>query len=261
MGFLEQILKEKKAIVRDLKGKRPLREVMKMTVGKEKRPFFEQFSERFPGETRIIAEVKKASPSKGILAGDLDPAKLVREYEEGGARAISVITEEKYFKGSLAYIGEAKKMTSLPLLRKDFIVDDYEIHEAKAAGADALLLIGEALDQHQIKDYLDIAHSIDIDVLMEIHSLRTYEKLAGLKGYLLGINNRNLQTLGVDLDLSQEFLSKIPATYPVIIESGIETRADIEAFLEKGVSGFLVGTSLILSGSPREKLEELRGTR
>jgi indole-3-glycerol phosphate synthase len=261
MGFLEQILKEKKAIVKDLKSKRPLREVIKMAEGKEKRPFFEQFSGRFPDDVRIIAEVKKASPSKGLLTKDLDLGRLVREYEEGGARAISVITEEKYFKGSLAYIGEAKKMSSLPVLRKDFIVDDYEIHEAKAAGADAVLLIGEALDQPQIKDYLDIANSIDIDVLMETHSLRTYEKIAGLKGYLLGINNRNLQTLGVDLSISHEVLSSVPMTHPVIIESGIETRADIEAFLEKGVSGFLVGTSLILSGSPREKLEELRGTR
>jgi indole-3-glycerol phosphate synthase len=259
MTFLEQVLREKKALVKDLKSKRPLREVMKMAAGKEKRPFVERFSERFSGEVKIIAEVKKASPSRGTLAIDLDLARLVRDYEEGGATAISVITEEKYFKGSLAYIAEAKRATSLPVLRKDFLVDEYEIYEAKAAGADALLLIGEALDEYQIRDYLQIARSIDIDVLMEVHSLKTYEKVADLKGYLLGINNRDLESLKVDLELSPEILDNIPSDLSVVIESGIETRHDIETFMKLGVSGFLIGTSLILSGSPREKLQELRG--
>jgi indole-3-glycerol phosphate synthase len=259
MGFLEQILMEKKAAVKELKSKMSLREVVRMAAGKEKRPFFEQFSRRFPDDVRIIAEVKKASPSRGVLAGDLDVAKLMREYEEGGARAISVITEEKYFKGSLTYIAEAKRVTSLPVLRKDFIVDEYEIYEARAAGADAVLLIGEALDRYQAKDYLEIAQSIDLDVLMEVHSLATYEKIADLKGYLLGINNRDLKSLKVDLSTSREILDSIPSDFPVVIESGIDTRQDIESFVGRGVSGFLIGTSLILSSSPREKLRELRG--
>jgi indole-3-glycerol phosphate synthase len=259
MTFLKEVLEHKKALVKELKSKTPLREMKQMATRAGKRPFFEQFSGRFPEDIRIIAEVKKASPSRGILSGELDLSGLLRDYEEGGAKAISMITEEKYFKGSLTYLEEAKKMTSLPVLRKDFIVDEYEIYEARAAGADAVLLIGEALGENQIKEYLEIAGSIDLDVLMEIHSLRTYEKIADLRGYLLGINNRNLGSLKVDLAVSQEILDSIPLDSPVVIESGIETRRDIESFMGRGVSGFLVGTSLILSGSPREKLQELRG--
>jgi indole-3-glycerol phosphate synthase len=259
MTFLEQVLREKKVLVKDLKTRRSLHEIKTMVTRVEKRPFFKQFSERFPGEVKIIAEVKKASPSRGVLASDLDLAGLLKDYTEGGAKAISVITEEKYFKGSLAYVADAKRMTSLPVLRKDFIVDDYEIYEARAAGADAVLLIGEALDKNQIQEYLEIALSIDLDVLMEVHSLRTYEKVADLKGYLLGINNRDLENLKVDLSVAREILDSIPSDFPVIIESGIETRPDIESFMGRGVSGFLIGTSFILSGSPREKLQELRG--
>ncbi len=259
MTFLEQVLREKKALVKELKSKRPLREVVKMAEGKEKRPFFKEFSERFPAEVRIIAEVKKASPSKGVLAEDLNVAEIVREYEGGGAKAISVITEEKYFKGTLSYIEDAKKAGFIPVLRKDFVVDEYEIYEAKAAGADALLLIGEALDKNQISDYVEIAREVGIDILLEVHGVRTYEKVGDLKGYLLGINNRDLENLGVDLSLSREVLKNIPSDLPVIIESGIETRHDIETFMEWGVSGFLVGTSLVSSGSPRERLRELRG--
>lgn len=259
MTFFEKVLNEKKELVKALKGKMPLEELKKTTFGIEKRSFFETFSQRFPKEVKIIAEVKKASPSKGVLIDDLDLHGLLNDYEKGAASAISVITEETYFNGSIAYVSEAKNVTGLPVLRKDFIVDEYEIYQAKAAGADAVLLIGEALSAHQIAEYLEIARQIDIDVLLEIHSMKTYEKISDLKGFILGINNRNLETLVVDLAVSHEVINSIPANLPVIVESGIEGREHIENFMERGVSGFLIGTSLIVSGDPCKKLKELCG--
>ncbi|MCX5815712.1 MAG: indole-3-glycerol phosphate synthase TrpC [Proteobacteria bacterium] len=259
MTFLEKVLNEKRELVKALKGKMPLEELKKMTYGIEKRSFFKTFSQRFPKEVKVIAEVKKASPSKGVLACDLDLPGLLMDYEKGGASAISVITEETYFNGSIAYIPEAKMITDLPILRKDFVVDEYDIYQAKAAGADAVLLIGEALSAHQIAEYLEIARQLDIDVLLEVHSLKTYEKIADLEGFILGINNRNLETLKVDLAVSHEVINGIPANLPVIVESGIERREHIETFMERGVSGFLIGTSLIVSGDPCKKLKELCG--
>lgn len=259
MTFLRQVIEEKKALVRDLKTARPLRELRKMIDAIEKRPFYDTFGGRSPEVTRIIAEVKKASPSRGLMVPDLDIPRLVAAYEEGGASAVSVITEEKHFQGSLAYVALAKQAASLPILRKDFIVDEYELYQSKAFGADALLLIGEALDPFQISDYLAMTKGIDIDVLMEIHSLKTYEKVAGLKGFILGINNRNLETLKVDLTISDSILGELPKDQPVIIESGIEKRDDIERFMKLGAYGFLIGTSLVLSADPVAKLKELRG--
>jgi indole-3-glycerol phosphate synthase len=259
MTFLKKVLEEKKRVVKDSKVKIPLSELKRMMTEVKKKPFYQVFCRRFPEDVKIIAEVKKASPSKGILIDDLNLPELLMDYEKGGASVISVITEEKYFNGSLAYMAEAKKIVNLPILRKDFIVDDYEIYEAKAFGADAVLLIGEALDVNQIAEYLDIAREIDIDVLLEIHSMKTYEKIADLEGYILGINNRNLETLKVDLAVSYEIIKNIPESLPVIVESGIEDRGHIVDFMKQGVSGFLIGTSLIVSGNPGNKLRQLQG--
>ena len=259
MTFLEKVLEEKKRVVKDSKAKASLSELKQMMTEVKKRPFYQVFYGRFPEEVKIIAEVKRASPSKGVLIDDLDLPGLLIDYEKGGASALSILTEEKYFNGSLAYISEAKKVTGLPILRKDFIVDEYEIYQAKAVGADAVLLIGEALDAHQIAEYLEIAGLIDIDVLLEVHSMKTYEKIADLEGYILGINNRNLETLKVDLAVSDEIIRNIPESLPVVVESGIEDRGHIEHFVKQGVSGFLIGTSLIVSSDPCKKLMELRG--
>lgn len=237
----------------------PLADIIKKISGIRKRPFYETFSRRYPEKINIIAEVKKASPSKGTLVDNPDLQELLVSYEHGGASAVSILTEEKYFKGSLDYIPFARKVVDLPLLRKDFIVDEYEIYQAKAAGADAVLLIGEALDIVEITRYLEIAGQIDIDVLLEIHSLNTYKKIAHLEGFILGVNNRNLETLKVDLSISHRIIRNIPESLPVIVESGIEERRHIEEFMKYGVSGFLIGTSLILSEDPGKKLREMCG--
>lgn len=257
--FLDEVLREKKKRVKEWKSSVPLNELKARMRDVEKRPFYETFAERDPKEVKIIAELKKASPSRGILKADFDPAKIVKEYEAGGAKAVSVITEEKYFQGALDFIPLCKKNTALPILRKDFIVDEYEIYQAKAYGADAVLLIGEALEKAQIQEYLKVAEEINIDVLLEVHSMKTYEKAADFSGFILGINNRDLKTLKIDLAVSREIIRHIPSNLAVIIESGIEERKHIEAFMSLGVSGFLIGTSLMKAENPVEKLKELRG--
>ncbi|OPY64553.1 MAG: Indole-3-glycerol phosphate synthase [Syntrophorhabdus sp. PtaU1.Bin050] len=260
MTFLEKVAAEKKAAVDALKKRTPLAELKeKIDLNKDRRPFFGTFSKRFSGEVKIIAEVKRASPSRGLLRSDLNVGKLAQAYEAGGASAISVITEERHFMGSLASIKEAKKAAGLPVLRKDFIIDPYELYESKVYGADAVLLIGEMLERGRIEEYLGVAQELMLDVLFEVHSMRTYEKARGLTGFILGVNNRNLETLDVDLQTGFRIIEEIPEDYPIIVESGIEGRKQIEAFMEKGVSGFLIGTSLVLSEDPAGKLKEFRG--
>jgi indole-3-glycerol phosphate synthase len=264
MTFLDEIVRQKRLKLKDLKEKTPIAEI-EAAIGHQekaylqKRPFFEPFSERSNGEVRVIAELKQASPSRGEFHWHLSFEEMIDAYTEGGAYAISVITEESHFHGDIKSIMAAKERTNLPILRKDFIVDAYEIYESKALGADAVLLIGEALEEKELKDMLSIAKGIDIDVLLEIHSLKTYEKIAGLNGFVLGINNRDLRSLKVDITTANKLLEELPKDLPVIIESGIETRHDILGFLEKGVSGFLIGTALVASEDPVKKLYELRG--
>jgi indole-3-glycerol phosphate synthase len=255
--FLNEVLKEKKIKVKAWKSQCPIAELKERIKLVEKRPFKDIFSKRGVKEVKIIAEIKRSSPSKGELKRDLDIPSLLGAYTNGGAAAISVITEEKYFSGSLAFLERARTLTTLPLLRKDFIVDEYEIYQAKAFGADALLLISEALERGQIKEYLQLAKEIDLDVLIEIHSMKSYEKIADLDNFLLGINNRDLYSLKIDLSTSEEILKDIPKEVTVVIESGIKDRDDIERFLKIGVSNFLIGTNLVLSDDPEKMLKEL----
>lgn len=257
--FLTEVVKEKKVIVKEKKLKYPVSLLREQLALVEKRPFINAFSKRGFKDVKIVAEIKKASPSLGELKKDFNLESLVKAYNDGGAAAISVITEEKYFLGSLSFLEKARKLTSLPLLRKDFIVDDYEIYEAKAFGADAVLLISEALEKEQIREYLHLANEIDIDVLIEVHSIKSYEKLAGLSNFLLGVNSRDLYSLKIDLSISEEIVTNIPKEQTVVIESGIKNRMDIERFLNIGVANFLVGTNLVLSENPIEMLRELKG--
>ncbi|MCX8022081.1 MAG: indole-3-glycerol phosphate synthase TrpC [Syntrophorhabdaceae bacterium] len=259
MTFLERIVFEKKEKVKFLKSTVPISELEMKGRDKEKRAFFEVFSRREKTEVKIIGEVKRASPSKGVLVEDLDLIRLVDAYIRGGVRAISIITEERYFMGSLGYLEEVKRLTGLPVLRKDFIVDEYEIIESKASGADAILLIGEALEREQIRRFLNIAREIDVDVLLEIHGIETFKKVSDMEGYILGINSRDLHTMEVDMDIPKRLLKEIPDDMPVVVESGIKTRGDIEGFMGYGVSGFLIGTTLMTSVDPAEKIRELKG--
>ncbi len=259
MTFLEKIIKEKKEEIEGIKRQRPKEELMAQASDMKKRPFSKLFSQRFPQEVKIIAEVKRASPSMGVINNSFTHEELIRSYTEGGAYALSIITEKRYFNGEKGIIKQVRDLTGLPILRKDFIVDTYEIYESKALGADCVLLIAEAADKEFLKDCLYIAREVDLDCLLEVHSLYAFEKVADLDGFVLGINNRDLKTLKVDIHKGQHVLGSIPSNMPVIIESGIEKRQDIEEFIRKGASGFLIGTALMRSGDPKKKLEELRG--
>lgn len=257
--FLETVLKEKKAKVKEWKASTPVSELKERMQDVEKRPFYNVFSKRGEKTVKIIAEVKKASPSMGLLKEDFNVEQLVSAYNEGGSAAISVITEEKFFSGNILLLTEVRKLTSLPILRKDFIVDDYEIYQAKAFGADSILLIAEALERSQLSDFAALAKEIGLDVLIELHSLKSYEKLLDIKDFLLGINNRDLYSLKIDLSTSEKILRHIPEDQKVVIESGIKDRKDIERFIQLGVSNFLIGTNLVLSENPAMMLKMLNG--
>ncbi len=259
MTFLQQIAEEKRMMVEGKKKYGSLERLQERAKAGNKRPFHAVFHSRQRKDGKIIAEIKKASPSRGILKKDLNVTVLARQYQQGGASAVSVITESKHFMGSLGFIPLVKRVTSLPVLRKDFIVDPYELYESKAYGADAVLLIGEMLEPAEIDEFLVTARTLDLDVLLEVHSRETYEKVAAMKGFLLGINNRNLETMKVDLGTTASLLPLVPPDTPVIVESGIEERDHVKRFVDRGVSGFLIGTSLVLADDPVRKLRELRG--
>jgi indole-3-glycerol phosphate synthase len=211
------------------------------------------------GDIRLIAEVKKASPSKGVIREDFDPVKIARTYEESGASCISVLTEKKFFHGSLGYLSGIRKAVDIPLLRKDFIIDEYQIFEARAAGADAILLIAACLDRRQMEDFLGVAAGIGLDVLVESHTYKELDKslLAGVK--LVGINNRDLNTFRVDLKTTLDLLKDIPEDRIVVSESGIGNRDDVVKLQQAGVDAILVGESLTREKDIGKKVKELLG--
>lgn len=212
------------------------------------------------GEIGLIAEVKKASPSKGVIREDFDPVTIARIYEESGASCISVLTEKKYFQGSLEYLGDIRKAVKLPLLRKDFIIDEYQVHEARAAGADAVLLIAACLDKGRMEDFLGIAGELGLDVLVESHTYKELDKALLAGASLVGINNRDLGTFTVSLQTTLDLLKDIPDDRIVVSESGIKTRDDVVMLQKAGVDAILVGESLMREKDVGKKVKELLGT-
>lgn len=211
------------------------------------------------GDMRLIAEVKKASPSKGVIREDFDPEKIAGIYEDAGASCLSVLTEKKYFQGSLEYLGLIRKVVGLPLLRKDFIIDEYQIFEARAAGADAILLISACLEQQQMQDYLGIAQQLGLDVLVESHTYKELDKALRVGATLVGVNNRDLTTFKVSLQTTLDLLNDIPNDRIVVSESGIATREDVVRLQQAGVDAILVGESLMREKEIGKKVAELLG--
>ena len=211
------------------------------------------------GSIKLIAEVKKASPSKGVIREDFDPIRVAATYEEAGATCLSVLTEKKYFQGSLAYLAAVRKAVGLPLLRKDFIVDEYQIFEARAAGADAILLIAASLDRQQLEDYLGVARDLGLDVLVESHTYPDLDKslLAGSR--IVGINNRDLASFKVSLQTTFDLLKDLPDDRTVVSESGIQSRDDVARLEKAGVDAVLVGESLMREKDIGKKVKELLG--
>ena len=210
-------------------------------------------------EIGLIAEVKKASPSKGLIREDFDPVKIAQSYEASGASCISVLTEQKFFQGRLEYLDAIRKAVTVPLLRKDFIVDTYQIIEARAAGADAVLLIAACLERQQLEDFIGIARQLHLDVLVESHTYKELDKSLLAGTVLVGINNRDLGTFTVDLQTTIDLMKDIPGDRTVVSESGIRTREDVLKLQRSGVDAILVGESLMREKDIEKKVKELLG--
>lgn len=209
-------------------------------------------------EVGLIAEVKKASPSVGVIAPNFNPIAQAREYARGGAHALSVLTDEKYFQGKLSYLEDIRLQVDLPLLRKDFIVHEYQIYESSVAGADAILLIVAAFEKDEPLQHLfDIAQSCHLDVLVEVHNLREMDRALDLGADIIGINNRNLKTFQVDLKTTEELAEEIPGDCVAVSESGIKTEADVRYVREQGINAILVGETLMRSDNVPATIAEL----
>ncbi|MFJ3261261.1 indole-3-glycerol phosphate synthase TrpC [Pseudomonas sp. NPDC086581] len=209
-------------------------------------------------EPAVIAEVKKASPSKGIIRENFDPADIARSYEEGGAACLSVLTDIDFFLGSDAYLKEARAACKLPVIRKDFLIDPYQVVEARAIGADCILLIVAALDDVRMAELASVAKDVGLDVLVEVHDAQELERaLKTLDTPLVGINNRNLHTFEVSLETTLDLLPEIPRERMVITESGILNRADVELMEVSDVFGFLVGEAFMRADEPGTELKRL----
>ena len=211
------------------------------------------------GGIKLIAEVKKASPSKGVIREDFDPVGIAATYQEAGATCLSVLTEKKYFQGSLESLGAIRRAVGLPLLRKDFIVDEYQIFEARAAGADAILLIAACLDRRQLEDYLGIAGNLGLDILVESHTVKELDKTLHAGARIVGINNRDLTRFTVSLQTTFDLLQDIPDDRVVVSESGIQSRDDVVRLEKAGVDAVLVGESLMREKDMGKKVKELLG--
>ena len=210
------------------------------------------------GEPAVIAELKKASPSKGVLREDYDPAAIARAYAAGGAAALSVLTDEAFFQGADAHLVAARAASGLPVLRKDFVIDAYQVYEARALGADCILLIVAALGDAQLDELAGLALHLGMDVLVEVHDAAELERTAHHpESLLLGINNRDLRTFETTLDITLSLLDRIPPGRTVITESGIHTRTDVARMRAAGVHGFLVGEAFMRAGCPGVRLREL----
>jgi len=205
----------------------------------------------------IIAEAKKASPSKGVICPDFDPVAIALDYEAGGAQAISVLTDEQYFQGSLAYIPKVRAAVSLPVIRKEFIIDEIQIRQAALFGADAILLIAAILDQQQITDYQALARELGMDTLVEVHDEEEAAKAMAAGTLLIGINNRNLRDFTVDLNTTFRVMAELPKEMPVVSESGIRDHRDMAQLASHAVAAALVGESLMRLADRKQGLRDL----
>ena len=209
------------------------------------------------GRPAVIAEIKKASPSKGLLRADFRPADIAQSYERHGATCLSVLTDVDFFQGSDAYLQQARAACALPVLRKDFTVDAYQVYEARVIGADAILLIVAALGDTQMRELAALATELGMDVLVEVHDERELERALALETPLIGINNRDLRTFQTTLDTTLDLLGKIPTDRVVVTESGIRTPRDVALLRARGVNAFLVGETFMKAADPGAKLQEL----
>ena len=210
-----------------------------------------------PQRVRVVAEVKKASPSKGVLKADLDPSRQAAEYAHAGACAVSVVTEEDFFQGDLGWIGKASQASKLPVLRKDFVYDTFQVYETRAAGASAILLIVAMLKPDELKDLIALARQVQLDALVEVHDETELDEALEAGASIIGVNNRNLKTFNVDLQVSLRLSQRIPDDRLFIVESGIHSKADVELLLSAGADAFLIGEHFLTSTDPAAAIRGL----
>ncbi|MBS3754544.1 MAG: indole-3-glycerol phosphate synthase TrpC [Desulfobacterales bacterium] len=255
--ILTKIVAHKNAEIRAARQQTP---VSDLEAAARARSDFRSFraAMKNPGQVNIIAEIKRASPSKGDICPGLDPARHAAAYERGGAVALSVLTDATFFKGSLDDMEAARRATGLPVLRKDFIVSDYQVYEAAARGADAVLLIVRILSESRLAELLDLCADLDIDALVEVHTPADLEIAAGTGAVLIGINNRNLASFDTDIQNAMDLAASMGPHQIPIAASGIASRADIEQNLAAGIRNFLVGESLVRAQDPETFLTHLK---
>jgi indole-3-glycerol phosphate synthase len=261
MSILEQILRDKVEEVAGRQRQRPLAELQRQA---RDLPPPRDFLDALRGDppmagtlARVIAEVKKASPSQGVIRPDFEPVAIAHTYARNGAAALSVLTDEKYFQGQLAFLESISQAVSLPLLRKDFTIDRYQVYEARVARADAILLIVAALHGEHLGELLQQAQELGMAAILEVHTVEELERILPLHPRVIGINNRDLQTFRTDLETTLRLLPLIPPDVVVVSESGINGASDVARLREKGVQAFLIGESLMRAPDPGLKLREL----
>lgn len=257
MSFLEEILEHKKHQIEQAESRLPRDEIEKIVTVKKRRDFKGAISKG--NGINLIAELKKASPSQGVLRREYEPKEIAKIYEANGAAAISVLTDEKYFQGNLIHLNIARDAVGLPVLRKDFIISEYQVYESALAGSDAILLIACILEKGMLKGLYNLARELGMDALVEIHDERDLEKALRTPAEIIGINNRNLTTFEVDLNTTLELASKIPQGKIIVSESGIGDYDDVKRIEEGGVKAVLVGEAFMKADDIAVEMKRIMG--
>lgn len=257
--ILKKIIKRKLEEVEERKGLTPYADVIKYAKSATPpRSFVYSLQRKInAGQPAIIAEIKKASPSKGVIREHFVPSEIATSYEKGGAACLSVLTDIDFFQGSDAYLKQAREVCSLPVLRKEFIIDPFQVYEARMLGADCILLIVACLTDEQLKELTELALSLEMDVLVEVHDAEELHRALPLDLPMIGINNRNLRTFETSLQTTLDLLKEIPDECIVVTESGIHTKEDVALMRQHNVNAFLVGEAFMRADEPGEKLAEL----
>ncbi len=258
---LEKIVAEKRSELARRQSSMPVQDLRRQLAGVEApRGFARSLLQRMVAkQPAVIAEIKKASPSRGVIRENFDPRSIAIGYEVHGATCLSVLTDEPFFQGHDRYLAEARSGTGLPVLRKDFTIDAYQVFEARALGADCILLIVSILDDRLLRELHDLAVNLGMDVLVEVHDRQELERALAIDPGLIGINNRNLRTFETSLETTIELMASVPDSSQIVTESGIHTRQDVSRMLSAGIYGFLVGEAFMRADDPGRALAELFG--
>ena len=254
--IISRIIEDKRRVVEESKRAKSQDELIRDIKNICVKSSFKKNISR-PHHVNLIAEIKKASPSKGILRADFNLIKIAIAYQANGASAISVLTDERFFEGKLEYIKKVKESVSLPVLRKDFIIDEYQIYETVAAGADAMLLIADLLSKSELCGFYDLATSLGLDVLIEVHKEEDMDKALATEGSIIGINNRDLHTFKVDLAMTQKLMRLIPAHKIKVSESGIKSYEDVMFLKSLGINAVLIGEAFMEAPDIAAKMQEI----